>query len=46
LCCIMMTWAAISISTAFSRNFTGLLVTRFFLGVVEAPYCEYEFVSG
>lgn len=34
----MMTWAIISICTAFSGNFIGLLLTRFFLGVVEAPY--------
>jgi MFS family permease len=38
LCCLMMTWAVVSICTAFSRNFTGLLLTRFFLGVLEAPY--------
>jgi len=35
---VMLTWAVISVCTAFSRNFTGLLLTRFFLGVVEAPY--------
>jgi MFS family permease len=35
---VMMTWAVISVCTAFSSNFTGLLLTRFFLGVVEAPY--------
>jgi MFS family permease len=33
-----MTWAVISVCTAFSKNFVGLLLTRFFLGVVEAPY--------
>ncbi|WOO79139.1 putative transporter [Vanrija pseudolonga] len=38
LVCVMMTWAIISICTAFSKNFMGLLLTRFFLGVVEAPY--------
>jgi MFS family permease len=38
LCVIMMTWAVLSICTAFAKNFTGLLLTRFFLGVVEAPY--------
>jgi MFS family permease len=38
LCAVMMLWSVISICTAFSRNFTGLLLTRFFLGVVEAPY--------
>jgi MFS family permease len=35
---VMMLWAVISVCTAFSRNYTGLLLTRFFLGVVEAPY--------
>lgn len=38
LCGIMMLWAVLSICTAFSRNYTGLLLVRFFLGVVEAPY--------
>lgn len=38
LCCVMMTWAIISIATGLTKNFTGLLLTRFFLGVVEAPY--------
>jgi len=38
LCCVMLTWSVLSICTAFSRNFTGLLLTRFFLGAVEAPY--------
>lgn len=33
LCCIMLTWSVLSIATAFSKNFTGLLLTRFFLGV-------------
>lgn len=38
LCCTMMLWSVLSICTAFAKNFTGLLMTRFFLGVVEAPY--------
>lgn len=38
LCGIMMTWAVISVCTAFAKNFAGLVATRFFLGVVEAPY--------
>ena len=38
LCLLMMTWAVLSICTAFSKSFIGLLLTRFFLGVVEAPY--------
>jgi len=38
LCGVMILWAVISIATAFSNNFIGLLLTRFFLGIVEAPY--------
>lgn len=34
----MTVWAIISCLTAVSRNYTGLLLTRFFLGVTEAPY--------
>ena len=34
----MLVWAVISALTAISRNFTGLLLTRFFLGITEAPY--------
>lgn len=35
---MMMLWAIVSGLTAVSRNFVGLLLTRFFLGVTEAPY--------
>ncbi|KAJ3542221.1 hypothetical protein NM208_g4216 [Fusarium decemcellulare] len=34
----MTVWAIISALTAVSRNYTGLLMTRFFLGITEAPY--------
>lgn len=34
----MMLWAVVSALTALSKNYTGLLLTRFFLGVTEAPY--------
>lgn len=34
----MMLWAIVSAVTALSTNFTGLLLTRFFLGITEAPY--------
>jgi MFS family permease len=34
----MMLWATVSALTALSKDFTGLLLTRFFLGVTEAPY--------
>lgn len=38
LCCIMVTWAILSICTAFCKNATHLYLVRFFLGVCEAPY--------
>jgi MFS family permease len=34
----MALWAIVSALTALSKDFTGLLLTRFFLGVTEAPY--------
>lgn len=34
----MFLWAVVSGLTALSTNFVGLFLTRFFLGVVEAPY--------
>ncbi|KAF2113081.1 major facilitator superfamily transporter [Lophiotrema nucula] len=34
----MMLWAVVSALTAVSKNFIGLLLTRFFLGLTEAPY--------
>ncbi|KAF2725452.1 MFS general substrate transporter [Polychaeton citri CBS 116435] len=34
----MALWAVVSALTALSQNFTGLLLTRFFLGITEAPY--------
>lgn len=35
---VMMTWAVVSGVTALAQNYTGLLLTRFFLGLTEAPY--------
>jgi len=35
---MMMLWAVVSALTALSKDFVGLLLTRFFLGVTEAPY--------
>jgi len=34
----MMLWAVVSSLTALSKDFKGLLLTRFFLGLTEAPY--------
>jgi predicted MFS family arabinose efflux permease len=42
LVAVMMTWAVISIATGLTKNYMGLLLTRFFLGVVEAPYYPGE----
>ncbi|EPS39564.1 hypothetical protein H072_6648 [Dactylellina haptotyla CBS 200.50] len=35
---MMMLWAVVSAMTALSKDFTGLLLTRFFLGLTEAPF--------
>lgn len=35
---MMALWATVSALTALSKDFTGLLLTRFFLGITEAPY--------
>lgn len=35
---MMALWATVSALTALSHNFVGLLLTRFFLGITEAPY--------
>lgn len=34
----MMGWAVVSSLTAITQDYTGVVLTRFFLGVVEAPY--------
>lgn len=34
----MALWAIVSTLTAIAKDFTGLLLTRFFLGVLEAPF--------
>ncbi|KAL8303360.1 hypothetical protein RB601_007867 [Gaeumannomyces tritici] len=34
----MALWAIVSALTALSKDFTGMVLTRFFLGVTEAPY--------
>ncbi|KAF7164284.1 hypothetical protein CNMCM5623_008924 [Aspergillus felis] len=36
--CAMILWGIISTATAAAQNFAGLVVTRFFLGFVEAAY--------
>ncbi|KAF2209554.1 hypothetical protein CERZMDRAFT_70044 [Cercospora zeae-maydis SCOH1-5] len=35
---MMVIWAAVSALTAVSTGFVGLLLTRFFLGMTEAPF--------
>lgn len=34
----MSTWAVVSAATAATQNYTGMVLCRFFIGVVEAPY--------
>ncbi|KAH7189616.1 major facilitator superfamily domain-containing protein, partial [Fusarium flagelliforme] len=34
----MMAWAVVSSLTAVAKDYKGAILTRFFLGVVEAPY--------
>jgi MFS family permease len=34
----MALWAIVSTMTGIAHNFTGLLLTRFFLGILEAPF--------
>lgn len=34
----MAVWAIVSAMTALATNFTGLILSRFFLGLVEAPF--------
>jgi hypothetical protein len=34
----MALWAVVSACSALAQNFTGLLLTRFFLGIAEAPF--------
>lgn len=38
MCTCMAAWAVTSACTALSRNYTSLFLTRFFLGIAEAPY--------
>ncbi|KAF2108170.1 major facilitator superfamily domain-containing protein [Lophiotrema nucula] len=38
MCMCMMMWAVVSACTALTKNYTGLVLVRFFLGVAEAPY--------
>lgn len=35
----MMCWGVVSTCNAATHNFTSLIVVRFFLGFVEAPFC-------
>lgn len=37
LCCMAMVWSGVSAATCGAKNYAGLVVVRFFLGLVEAP---------
>jgi MFS family permease len=36
--CCMMAWATAATMTAVVHDFKGLVIVRFFLGVLEAPF--------
>lgn len=38
MCSWMMAWAVLSACTALAKDYTGLVVTRFLLGIAEAPF--------
>ena len=38
MCICMMAWAITSACTSLAHSYHGLLLTRFFLGITEAPY--------
>lgn len=47
----MAIWAIISALTGLAKNYTGMLILRFFLGVAEAPVSKpsiyiYVFIRG
>ena len=37
LCCMAIVWSGVSASMCGANSFTGLVLVRFFLGIVEAP---------
>ena len=38
MCTCMMAWAVTSACTSLTHSYHGLLISRFFLGITEAPY--------
>lgn len=42
----MFLWGIVSGLSAVSTSFTGLLLTRFFLGIVEAPFYPGKIFRG
>jgi hypothetical protein len=42
----MGAWAIISALTAAVKNYTGLVMIRFFLGIAEAPFYKFIEPSG
>lgn len=38
MACCAMVWGCVATLTALVKNYTGLVVVRFFLGFVEAPF--------
>lgn len=41
----MAAWAVVSALTAVAKDYKGLLLTRFFLGITEAPYYPGAYVD-
>lgn len=37
LCCMAMVWSGVSAATCGAKDYKGLVLVRFFLGLVEAP---------
>ncbi|KKY17974.1 putative allantoate permease [Phaeomoniella chlamydospora] len=42
--CVTSAWGVVSLSQAFTKNFTGLVVSRFILGLVEGPFLPGVFL--
>ena len=38
MACCAMVWGCVATLTALVKNYTGLVIVRFFLGFVEAPF--------
>jgi hypothetical protein len=39
----MIAWAIVSACTALVKDYKGMVIVRFLLGITEAPFCELSF---